>query len=681
MSTLAPSHGCYSNAPGDGKLLAFGMLVIVLVGTVTLSGCVGSATRAVPAVSQPGTRPPASGQDITTNSTPPAVNQGTTFQFSADAPGTWSCSGTDSAGAATTCKGSINASTGLYTAPATVTAQHSYGGFQLLPNNHIYNTRIDSLPLNSNNSTWQTMLGPNAGPSYSYDFPTNYITPTLTPTPKQNMVFYYTPGSNGQFEVPSFPTATIESGWFSAQTNSRPDHHLEAIDTSTGEFEEFYQYYAVGLNGSCPACNSQSGVKYLSYSYDLPASSTDAAGLLLMPLQIGQQELEQAVATGGTINHALRVTFGLGLECSCNLWPATTFASDGSFLPFGARARLKASFDISSYSAIAQILMTQLKQYGIINADGGNSWPISLERSRWPANYVNAFREVANAHLASNMEWVDESSLMVSPRSGLTTRNREIVTFTPTSDSTTKSVDLVLQGVAVNLPDNVLYIQAGTPAQQFTAFVNIGSVTWSMSPSVGTLTSGGLYTAPSSIASPTTTTVTATSVVNSSVAASMTITIFPTGSIRVMPSSNADYVDSSGHTWTSRTGVSNIEDDLGCCNFDPSFPNITDSQLWSYMMYRFNDIHMDFRVPAGTYQITYRLGTNFGLGPVVVKLGAQGQILADNVDLLADAGGNHKPYTFTATVTVGSDNKLSFVIWDMPTGNIGVVSSLQITPQ
>ena len=90
---------------------------------------------------------------------------------------------------------------------------------------------------------------------------------------------------------------------------------------------------------------------------------------------------------------------------------------------------------------------------------------------------------------------------------------------------------------------------------------------------------------------------------------------------------------------------------------------------------------MDFRVPAGTYQITYRLGTNFGLGLVVVKLGAQGQILADNVDLLADAGGNHKPYTFTATVTVGSDNKLSFVIWDMPTGNIGVVSSLQITPQ
>ena len=656
------------------------MLVIVLVGIVTLSGCVGIATRAVPAASQPGTTVAPAGpsaQVIMPTSTPPAVNQGTTVQFSADPPGTWSCSGTDSTGAATTCKGSINASTGFYTAPATVTAQHSYGGFQLHPNNHIYNTRIDSLPVHPNSATWLAAVG-GGNPNYSYDFPVNYVTPS---TPTQNMGFLYTPGNNGTYEVPGFPDAEIESGWFSARAGQGADHHMQMIDTVTGQFEEFYQYYTVGLNGSCPTCGSQSGIKYLNSSYDLPAGgSTDAAGLELMPLELGIQEMEQAAAIGGTINHALRVTFGQGNECSCKLWPATTFANDGGFLPFGARARLKASFDISSYSPIAKILLTQLKQYGIINADGGNNWPISVQHGRWPKAYVSAFQEVARANLASNMEFVDESSLMVSPTSGLTTINREIVTFTRASDSAKASVDVVLQGVAVNLPQDVLYIQAGTPAQQLTAFVNIGGVTWSMSPSVGTLTSTGLYTAPATVASPTTTIVTATSVVNSSVAASMNITIFPTGSIRVMPASNADYVDSSGNTWTSRTGVSNIEDDLGCCNFDPSFPNITDSQLWSYIMYRFNDIHMDFRVPAGTYQITYRVGTNLN-APVVVKLGAQGRILADNVDLLAAAGGDHKPYTFTATVTVGSDNKLSFVIWDTPTGNYGVVSSLQITPQ
>jgi hypothetical protein len=45
MSPLAPTRGCYCNAPSAGKLLASAMLVIALVGTVILSGCVGLATR------------------------------------------------------------------------------------------------------------------------------------------------------------------------------------------------------------------------------------------------------------------------------------------------------------------------------------------------------------------------------------------------------------------------------------------------------------------------------------------------------------------------------------------------------------------------------------------------------------------------------------------------------------
>src|SRR6202030_2627708 len=51
---------------------------------------------------------PGSGQVVITPSVPPAVNQGTTFQFTANAAGTWSCSGTDASGAATACQGSID---------------------------------------------------------------------------------------------------------------------------------------------------------------------------------------------------------------------------------------------------------------------------------------------------------------------------------------------------------------------------------------------------------------------------------------------------------------------------------------------------------------------------------------------------------------------------------------------
>ena len=125
--------------------------------------------------------------------------------------------------------------------------------------------------------------------------------------------------------------------------------------------------------------------------------------------------------------------------------------------------------------------------------------------------------------LSNFMEFVDESGIMVNSASGVTTTGREPVTFTRTSDSAVQIVDVALQGVAVNLTQDYLNIMAGAPAFQLTALVNIGGVTWSMSPSVGSLTSGGLYTPPAAgtITSPTTTVITATSTVNASATASI----------------------------------------------------------------------------------------------------------------------------------------------------------------
>src|SRR6266481_2109598 len=51
------------------------------------------------------------------------------------------------------CAGTIDPD-GTYHAPQLVKAQQSYGGFQVLPNNHILNTRIDSLPVNASSTTW-----------------------------------------------------------------------------------------------------------------------------------------------------------------------------------------------------------------------------------------------------------------------------------------------------------------------------------------------------------------------------------------------------------------------------------------------------------------------------------------------------------------------------------------------
>src|ERR1700722_6069766 len=81
--------------------------------------------------------------------TVPVVPQGATQTFTCTSNcgtgGSWSCTG---------CAGSINPTTGAYMAPASVSNRQTCGGVPCLPNNHILNERIDSLPVNSSSSTW-----------------------------------------------------------------------------------------------------------------------------------------------------------------------------------------------------------------------------------------------------------------------------------------------------------------------------------------------------------------------------------------------------------------------------------------------------------------------------------------------------------------------------------------------
>jgi hypothetical protein len=400
--------------------------------------------------------------------------------------------------------------------------------------------------------------------------------------------------------------------------------------------------------------------------------------------------MEQAVANGGTINHALRMTLQNGYMHNAFLWPATTSANAGTGVNFyGERVRLKSGFDVSTFSPVAKILLTQLKQYGLIFADGGTGWSVDAEYTKWPKTYADAFWEIRNAGLtAANFEVVDESGLMISSTSGETTNNRETVTFTRNSDSATASVDVVLTGVTVNLPNDVLYIQAGAPAQQFTAFSNIGTVNWSMSPSIGTLTTNGLYIPPATIGSTTITTVTATSTVNPAIAASMIVTVFPTGVIRLVPGSlpgtlfyqmvPTSYTDSNGNVWSS-TG-----DDGGYANDGGVITGTADPTLYRYEYAAYsggdNDQRYDLIVPNGSYQITYKAASTFGVaGTQVQKLEVNGSIVYDNLDLYVVSGGHNKAWDFVTPVTV-TNNRLSFVL--RLVNNAGThIGALQIAPQ
>jgi hypothetical protein len=86
----------------------------------------------------------------------------------------------------------------------------------------------------------------------------------------------------------------------------------------------------------------------------------------------------------------------------------------------GARFRLKASFNISTFSPQAQVVLRAMQQYGLILADNGSNWYFGgTADPAWPSALVNELKQVP----ASAFEAVDESSLMVNANSGQVLQN------------------------------------------------------------------------------------------------------------------------------------------------------------------------------------------------------------------------------------------------------------------
>jgi hypothetical protein len=109
-------------------------------------------------------------------------------------------------------------------------------------------------------------------------------------------------------------------------------------------------------------------------------TSADAAGLPIFPGLVRYDEV-----AAGAINHAIRFTVPTTQQAFTA--PASHWASsvtDTDAPPMGTRLRLKASFDISSFSPANQVILTALQKYGMILADNGSAIYLSgAPDSRW----------------------------------------------------------------------------------------------------------------------------------------------------------------------------------------------------------------------------------------------------------------------------------------------------------
>ncbi len=140
-------------------------------------------------------------------------------------------------------------------------------------------------------------------------------------------------------------------------------------------------------------------------------TSADAAGLPILPGLVRYDE----VATG-EIRHALRFTVPRTRQAYA--WPARHYAStstDTTRPRMGERFRLKAGFDVSTFSATNQVILTALKRYGMFVADNGSAWFLSgAPDSRWNDTDLHDLQDRVHG---SDFEAVDASSLMVDPNS------------------------------------------------------------------------------------------------------------------------------------------------------------------------------------------------------------------------------------------------------------------------
>ena len=80
----------------------------------------------------------------------------------------------------------------------------------------------------------------------------------------------------------------------------------------------------------------------------------------------------------------------------------------------GQRFRLRSDFDITGFSPRIRVILTALKQYGMMLADNGSAWFISgVPDERWDNDELQALKTITGAQF----EAVDVSSLMLDPDS------------------------------------------------------------------------------------------------------------------------------------------------------------------------------------------------------------------------------------------------------------------------
>jgi hypothetical protein len=267
----------------------------------------------------------------------------------------------------------------------------------LFPTGNWWNTDISSAPVDPKSASFISFIGtsrgmhPDFGPDSGDSSAPIYGMPYVVvpgSQPRVNVTFDYDDESDHDgYPIPEEAKTQqkwIEGGLAGNDPHADGDRHMLIVDRDA---RVLYELYAARWSSSLNRWEAGSGA---IFTLDTNArrregwTSADAAGLAILPGLVRYDE----VFGSSPIRHAFRVTVR---STNGYVFPAShRTGSNSSALPMGARLRLKASKDISSFSEPLRRIFQAMKTYGLIVADNGSDMYVSgTYDTRWDNDQLN----------------------------------------------------------------------------------------------------------------------------------------------------------------------------------------------------------------------------------------------------------------------------------------------------
>jgi hypothetical protein len=313
----------------------------------------------------------------------------------------------------------------------------SLGGFVPFPADSLWNKDISIDPVDPNSAAIINFIGSGVGihPDFGagqYQGSTIGIPYTIVGTQQSPVTINFTAyGSESDPGPMPIPITAPTEGYPNPGTG---DRHVLVLDNSSCFLYELFSSYVSGnsWNAGSAAVWDLLSKEQRPYTW----TSADAAGLPIFP---GLARYDEAAA--GTISHALRFT--LQQSRAAFIPPASHWAANSSnanAAPMGMRMRLKASFNVSGYSATNQVILNALKKYGMIMADNGSSMYLSgAPDDRWDNNDLHNLGQVT----ASDFDIIQMTPLYTQSNVP-TGAAPQISSFTASANSITAGTQVTL---------------------------------------------------------------------------------------------------------------------------------------------------------------------------------------------------------------------------------------------